>query len=102
MTLKLANNQTVTRQIVNIVNFDNHHPTRHNIDILDLPLFHETDELMEPESQFSILPNEITLEIIHGQESGDPPSDLNQVEDEIDIQQIINDPPQQDNHLLDV
>ena len=101
VTLKLTNNQTVTRQITDIVNFDNHHPTRHNIDILDLPLFHETDELMEPESQFSILPNEITLEVIHGQESGDPPPEFNHVGDEIDIQ-VTNDSPQQDNHLLDV
>ena len=57
---------------------------------------------MEPESQFSILPNEITLEVIHGQESGDPPPELNYVGDEIDIQQVTNDSPQQDNHLVDV
>ena len=57
---------------------------------------------MEPESQFSISPNEITLEVINGQESGDPPSEFNHVGDEIDIQQVTNDSPQQDNHLLDV
>ena len=57
---------------------------------------------MEPESQFFTLPNEITLEIIHSQESGDPPPELNQVEDEIDTQQFTSDPPQQDNPLLDV
>ena len=57
---------------------------------------------MEPESQFCTLPNEITLEIIHGQESGDLPPELNQVEDEIDIQQFTSDPPQQDNPRLKV
>ena len=65
-------------------------------------LYHENDEVMEPESQFCTLPNEITLEIIHGQESGDPPPGLNQVDDEIDMQQFTSDLPQQDNPLLDV
>ena len=57
---------------------------------------------MEPESQFCTLPNEINLEIIHGQESDSPPPDFNQVEDEIDIQQITSETPQQDNPLLNV
>merc|ERR1712074_181399 len=94
VTLKLTNNQKVTRQITDIVNFDNHHPTQHDIDILDLPLFNETDDLMEPESQFSILPNEITLEVLHGQESDDLPPEHNLVGDEIDIEQITNDSQQ--------
>jgi len=81
---------------------ENHHPTQYNIDILGLPLFNETDDHMEPESQLSILPNEITLEVFHGQESGDPPPDHNFVGDEIDIQQMTNDSQQQDNHLVDV
>ena len=57
---------------------------------------------MEPESQFCTLPNEINLEIIHGQESDSPPPDFNQVEDEIDIQQITSESPHQINHLHNV
>merc|ERR1712105_248510 len=102
VTLKLANNQTVTRQIVDIVNIDNHHTTKYSIDVLDLPLYHENDEVMEPESQFCTLPNEITLEIIHGQESGDPSPILNQVDDENDIQQFTNETPQLGNPFLDI
>ena len=79
----MTNNQTITRQIIDIINFDSHHPTRHNFGLLDLPLFNEIDDLLEPESQFSILPNEITLEVFHGQESGDSPPELNYVGDEI-------------------
>ena len=100
--LKLANNQTITQQITDILNFDNHHPTQYSIDILDLPIFYEKDEVMEPESQFCILPNEINLEVIHGQESDNPPPAFDQVEDEIDIQHITSEAPQQDNPLLNV
>ena len=48
------------------------------------------------------MPNEINLEVIHGQESDSPPPAFNQVEDEIDIQQITSETPQQDNPLLNV
>ena len=48
--LKLANNQIITQQITDIVNFENHHPTKYSIDIFDLPLFNENDEVIEPES----------------------------------------------------
>ena len=81
VNLKLTNNQTVTRQLTDIISFDSHHLTKHNFGLLDLPLFNETDNLLEPESQFSILPNEITLEVLHGQESGDPPPEHNLVGD---------------------
>ena len=84
------------------MNFDNHHPTQYSIDILDLPIFDEKDDVMEPESQFCTLPNEINLEVIHGQESDNPPPAFNQVEDEIDIQHITSEAPQQDNPLLNV
>ena len=67
------------------MNFDNHHPTRYSLDILDLPLFHDNDEVMDPESQFCTLPHEINLEVIHGQESGSPPPEMSAIEDEIAI-----------------
>ena len=84
------------------VSFENNHPTRYNIDILDLPLYHDNDEVMEPESQFCTLPNEINLEVIHGQESGSPPPEMNKIEDEIDIPQVTSESPQQTNPLLNV
>jgi len=51
-----------------------------------MPLYNDNDEVMEPESQFCTLPNEINLEVIHGQESGSPPPEFNKVGDEINIQ----------------
>ena len=48
VTLKLTNKQKVTRHITDIINFDNHHPTEYNLDTLDLPLFNENDDYMEP------------------------------------------------------
>ena len=84
------------------MNFDNHHPTRYSLDILYFPLFHDNDEVTEPESQFYSLPHEINLEVIHGQESGSPPPEMNVIEDEIDIQQITSESPHQTNPLHNV
>ena len=85
MTLKLANNQTITWQISDIINFDSHHPTKYSVDILDLPLYYESDKILEPKSHFEVLPPKINPEIIHGQQSGSPQPELNIVEDEVDI-----------------
>ena len=63
VNLILTNNQTITRQIIDIINFDSHHPTRHKFGSLDLPLINEINDLLEPESEFSILRNEISLEV---------------------------------------
>ena len=63
VNLILTNNQTITRQIIDIINFDSHHPTRHKFVSLDLPPFNEINDLLELESQVSILPNEISLEV---------------------------------------
>ena len=49
--------------------------------------------MMLPESQFGILPHEINLDVVHGQEPGSPPPRLIAVEDAIDIQQITSDSP---------
>ena len=72
-------------------NFDSHHPTQYSVDILDLHLYHESDEILEPESQFEVLPHEINLEVIYDQEPGSPLPELETVEDEVDIQQFTSD-----------
>ena len=64
---------------------------QYSVDILDLPLYYESEEILEPESNFEVLPPEINLEIIHGQQPGSPPPELDTVEDEIDKQQFNSD-----------
>ena len=53
--------------------------------------YYETETILEPESNFEVLPPEINLEIIHGQQPGSPPPELGTVDDEIDIQQFDSD-----------
>ena len=80
------NNQTITRYISDVINFDNHHSNSLSIGVLDLPLYHNDEEIIDPESNFSFLPHEITLEVLHGQEPSSPPPELNTVHDEIEVQ----------------
>jgi len=47
--LILTNNQTITRQIIDIINFDSHDPTRYKFVSLDLPPFNEINVLLELE-----------------------------------------------------
>ena len=67
LKLKLANNQTVTQQITDVVNFDSHHPTKYSLDILDLPLFEDNDKVMEPEIPLLIPERRITADAEFGQ-----------------------------------